>query len=177
MSYKKLSQEFTPKELAEAFVFPVKLTAKQQKLADQQLAAARKISQEAMTDDERLTGNLMGFKFRMEEYFGSDKHKNTEYSFSYFLKLYIELLGRKRREFASEISIDETLLSQFINRHRIPPDYMPIRLELHSNKSIPAEYWFKVMEKDREREMQSNKAAMMKREKKFVSGEISVRIL
>jgi len=26
LSYKKLSQEFTPKELAEAFIFPVKLS-------------------------------------------------------------------------------------------------------------------------------------------------------
>ncbi len=30
MSYKKLSQEFTPKELAESFVFPVKLSPKKQ---------------------------------------------------------------------------------------------------------------------------------------------------
>ena len=128
-----------------------------------------------MTEEERLTGNLMGLKFRMEDYFKADKI-NAEYSFAYFLKLYIELLGRKRREFASEIGIDETLLSQFINQHRMAPDYMPIRLELHSNKSISAEYWFKIMERDREREMQSNKAVMMKREKKFVTGGISVKL-
>ena len=68
MSYKKLSQKFTPKELAEAFVFPVKLSPKQQRVADQQLADARKKSLEKMTEEERLTGNLMGLKFRMEDF-------------------------------------------------------------------------------------------------------------
>jgi hypothetical protein len=42
MSYKKLRKKFTPEELADAFVFPVKLTAKQKKEAAEQLAAARK---------------------------------------------------------------------------------------------------------------------------------------
>jgi hypothetical protein len=173
MSYKKLSKEFTSKELAEAFVFPVKLSLKEQREADQKLAEARKRSLEKMTEKERLTGNLMGLKFRMEDYFKSDKF-NSEYSFAYFLKLYIELLGRKRREFAGEIGIDETLLSQFINKHRMPPDYMPIRLELHSNNLVLAEYWLRVVEKDREREMLANKAVMIKRERKFVTGGVSV---
>jgi hypothetical protein len=175
MSYKKLLQEFTPKELAEAFIFPIKLSPKKQKEADEQLAQALKKSREKMTKEERLAGSLMGLKFRMEDYFKPDK-TNNEYSFGHFLKLYIELLERKRRQFAAEIGIDETLLSQFINRHRLPPDYMPIRLELHSNKSIPAEYWLKIIEKDREREMLSNKAMMMKRERKFVTGGISVSL-
>lgn len=175
MSYKKLLQEFTPEELAEAFVFPVKLSPKKQKEADQQLSEALKLSRLKMTKKELLTGSLMGLKFRMEDYFKGEK-PNEEYSFGYFLKLYIELLELKRREFAAEIGIDETLLSQFINRHRLPPDYIPIRLELHSNKSIPAEHWLKIIEKDREREMLSNKAAMMKKERKYVTGGISVRL-
>lgn len=175
MSYKKLLKEFTPEELAESFIFPVRLSAKQKKIADQQLAEAIKKSREEMTDAERLTGSLMGLKFRMQDYIKADK-PDEEYSFGYFLKLYIALLERKRRKFAAEIGIDETLLSQFINRHRLPPDYMPIRLELHSNKSIPAEYWLKIIEKDREREMLSNKAAMIKKEKRFVTGRISVSL-
>jgi hypothetical protein len=175
MSYKKLSQEFTPKELAEAFIFPVKLSPKKQKEADKQLAEALRVSREKMTKEERLTGSLMGLKFRMEDYFKADK-ANKEYSFGYFLKEYISILERKRREFAAEIGIDETLLSQLINHHRTPPEYMPIRLELHSNNSIPAEYWLRVMVKDREKEMLSNKAVMIKKERKFVKGAISVRL-
>ena len=72
MSYKKLLQKFTPKELAEAFIFPVKLSPKQQREADQQLSEALKRSREKMTKEERLAGSLMGLKFRMEDYFKVD---------------------------------------------------------------------------------------------------------
>lgn len=175
MSYKKLLQEHSSGELAESFVFPAKLSAKQQKAADHQFAIARQKVQEKMTDSERLTGRLMGLKFRMEDYFRSEKPDN-EYSLGYFLKLYIQLLDMKRRGFAEEIGIDETLLSQLINHHRTPPDYIPIRLELHSNNSIPAEYWFRVIEKDREGVMLLNKAVMRKKEKRYVTGGISLRL-
>jgi len=175
MSYKKLLHEHSPKELVESFVFPVKLSAKQQKAADLQLAEAREKAREKMTAEEKLTGRLMGLKFRMEDYFRAEK-PNTEYSFGYFLKLYIELLDMKRRGFAEQIGIDETLLSQFINQRRTPSDYIPIRLELHSNNSIPAEYWFRVIEKDREGAMLLNKAAMRKKEMKYVTGGISVHL-
>lgn len=175
MSYKKLLQENSHKDLAESFVFPVKLSAKQQKAADLQLAEARQKAWEKMTNAEKLTGRLMGLRFRMEDYFRAEK-PNNEYSFSYFLKLYIELLDMKRRGFAEQIGIDETLLSQLINQCRMPPDYIPIRLELHSNNSIPAEYWFRVIEKDREGAMLLKKAAMRKKEMKYVTGGISVRL-
>ena len=110
MSYKKLLQENNSKDIAESFVFPVKLSAKQQKSAELQLAEARENTREKMTEAEKLTGRLMGLKFRMEDYFRAEK-PNKEYSFGYFLKLYIELLDMKRRGFAEEIGIDETLLS------------------------------------------------------------------
>jgi hypothetical protein len=175
MSYKKLLQENSAKDLAESFVFPVKLSTKQQKAADLQLAEARQKVRAKMTAAEKLTGRLMGLKFRMEDYFRAEK-PNKEHSFGYFLKLYIELLDMKRRGFAEEIGIDETLLSQLINQRRTPPDYIPIRLELHSNNSIPAEYWFRVIEKDREGAMLLNKAAMRKKEMRYVTGGISVRL-
>jgi hypothetical protein len=101
MSYKKSSKEFTPKELADAFVFPVKLSPKQQRVADQKLAEARKRSLEKMTEKERLTGNLMGLKFRMEDYFKSDK-LNSEYSFAYFLMLANKaVMIRRQRKFVT----------------------------------------------------------------------------
>ena len=52
MSYKKLLQEHSPQELVESFVFPIKLSAKQQKAADLLLAVARQKTQEIMTVKE-----------------------------------------------------------------------------------------------------------------------------
>jgi hypothetical protein len=73
MSYKKLLQEYSPAELAESFIFPIKLSARQQKAADLQFAEARKRVQQEMTEAEKLTAKLMGLKFRMEDYFRAEK--------------------------------------------------------------------------------------------------------
>jgi hypothetical protein len=137
------------------------------------LTEARRKIQEQMTAAERLTGRLMGLKFQMEDYFRSEK-PGSEYSFGYFLKLYIKLLDKTRRGFAEEIGVYETLISQLVNHRRTPPEYVPIRLELHSNNSIPAEYWFRIIEKDREGVMLLNKSAMRKKERRYVTGVISL---
>jgi hypothetical protein len=101
MSYKKLLQRHSPKDLVKSFVFPVKVSGKQQKNVDLQLAEARLKAKEKLTKAEKLTGRLMGLKFRMEDYFRAKK-PNKEHSFGYFLKLYIELLDMKRRSFAKK---------------------------------------------------------------------------
>jgi plasmid maintenance system antidote protein VapI len=166
MSYKKLSKKYTPEELADAFVFPVKLTAKQKKEAAGQLAAARKKTQAAMSDETKFGLIAFHVRFRIEDYLQS-KEFDPELTFGYFLKVYVELLEKKRKEFAEGISIDETLLSQLINGHRLPPDYIAIRLELHSDTTIPAILWLKLVEKQRMHEIANDKE-LRKKEKHFV---------
>jgi plasmid maintenance system antidote protein VapI len=166
MSYKKLRKKFTPEELADAFVFPVKLTAKQKKEAAEQLAAARKKSRETMSDETKFGLRAFGTRFRIED---SLQEETFEYenSFGAHLKNYVELMEKKRKEFAAEISIDETLLSQLINGHRLPPDYVAIRLEIHSNNIIPAVLWLKLVDKQRLHEIANNKE-LRRKEKQFV---------
>jgi hypothetical protein len=47
---------------------------------------AKATNKKQMTDAEKLTGRLMGLKFRMEDYYLRDEKPNSEYSFGYFLK-------------------------------------------------------------------------------------------
>lgn len=159
-------KEYTPEELAEALVFPVKLTASQKKEAAEQLAAARKISALEQTEEDKLTLRLFQLRFHMEDYLDGKKY-DPEKHFGHFLKRYIEILGVKRKSFAEDISIDETMLSQYINMHRTPPDYVSIRLELHSNNLIPAEYWYGLVEMQREFQIKTDKT-LRKKERKFV---------
>lgn len=166
MSYKKLSKKHTPEELVEAFVFPVKLTARQKKEAAEQLAAARKKTQAEMSEETKFSLRAFHVKFRIEDYLES-KEFDPELTFGSFLKLYVELMEKKRKEFAEEISIDETLLSQLINSHRLPPDYIAIRLELHSDNIIPAILWLKLVETQRLHEIANDKE-LRKKEKQFV---------
>lgn len=159
-------RKHTPEELAEAIVYPVSLTSEQKKEAAKQLAAARKKTQEELTESDKLKLQLLQFKFQLEDYIES-KNYDLGKHFGYFLKLYIDILELKRKAFAEDISIAETMLSQLINMHRTPPDYISIRLELHSNNIIPADYWFKLVEKQKEYQIKTDQK-LRKRERKFV---------
>lgn len=55
----------------------------------------------------------------MEDYLNADTFDENFY-FGYFLKEYIQRLEKKSKEFAEEINIDPTELSQVINKHRKP---------------------------------------------------------
>lgn len=166
------NRKYTSEELAEAFVFPITLTPAQKKEAAKQLAAARKKTQKEMSDTVRLSLKIFQLKFQLEDYL-QNKEFNRDLTFGHFLKQYIDLLQVKRKEFADDISIDETLLSQFINRHRMPPDYIAIRLEIHSNNTIPATYWFKLVEKQKEYELRTDKE-LRKKENKFVHRRLAI---
>lgn len=158
--------QYTLDELADAIVFPIELTPEQQKEAREQLAAARKKTQESMTEQDRIGLLLLRLRFIIEDYIGSKKY-DTEKTFGYFLKEYVDIFNVKRKDFADQISIDESLLSQLINMHRLPPDYVIIRLELHSENNIPAKYWLKIIEMQREHELTNDKA-IRRKETKYV---------
>jgi len=59
MSIKKLFEQYTPEEIADAFVLPVKLTDKQQPESDRQLAEHRENRRAEMTETEKLNFALL----------------------------------------------------------------------------------------------------------------------
>lgn len=116
----------------------------------------------------------MQFRIRIEDYLGNENF-NLKLTFSHFLKEYVNLLEKKRKHFAEEIDIDETELSQLINRHRFPGENIIVRLEIHSNNSIPAVTWFKLVEKEKEHALQNNKA-LRQQQRKYVTNKLPVHI-
>jgi hypothetical protein len=174
MKTKKLSQQHSSEDLADAIIYPVMLTLPQKKEAAQELAAARKINQKKITENDRISLQLFQLKFQLEDYL-ENKEFNPDLTFGHFLKQYVNLLQIKRKDFADQISIDETLLSQFINMHRMPPEYIAIRLEIHSNNTIPATYWLKLVGKQREHELKTDKV-IRRKENKFVHRKLAVNL-
>lgn len=174
MSTKKKRVKHTSEELAEAYVYPSTLTPEQRKEADDQLKAARSKVQSAMTEADKLTADIMQLRFQLEDYLNSEKY-DPKLRFSYFLKSYVQLLNKKRKVFAQEINIDETELSQLINDHRSPGENIIIRLEIHSNNAIPAVAWYKLIEREKEHYLITNKTIRM-REEKNVSNRLTVNI-
>ena len=74
-------------------------------------------------------------------------------NFGFFLKEYIDLLQIKYKDFADNICIKPVELSHYISNRRKPNEELLIRLEIHSNKNIPAIYWYKILEKENEHEI------------------------
>jgi len=172
MSIKKLFEEHTPEELVEAFVFPVKLTAKQQREADQQLAEHRSKRRAEMSEAEKLNFKLQQLKFRLEDYINADQYK-PEYTFGYFLEQYLLLTNRKKKEFAADIQVHETQLSQILNDRREPNSSIMIRLELHSGNAIPAVSWFKLLEKEKAYQLKTDKS-LREKERRYVTHNLQL---
>jgi DNA-binding transcriptional regulator YdaS (Cro superfamily) len=166
MSIEKTSPNYSAEELAEAYVFPVQLTAKQRAEAVSQLAEHRAKRRAEMSEADKLRGKLALLKFRLEDYISGDQY-NPEFTFGYFLEQYLELIGRKKKEFALEINIHETQLSQMLKNRREPNESVMIRLELHSNNLIPAIDWFRLIEKEKAHYIETNEL-LRERESHYV---------
>lgn len=174
MSTKEIMNKYTTEDIADAFVLTSKLNSKQRKKAGVELKEARSKAQSEMSDKDRLTLKLMQLKFKIEDYLKSEDF-DPKLSFSYFLKEYVGILNIKRKYFAQEINIDETELSQLINQHRYPNDNIIVRLEIHSNNSISAVSWYKLVEKEKEYALRTN-AALRRKERKYVTNKLAVHL-
>ncbi len=174
-SYKDLAQKYSPKEIAESFVFP---GSKNEKQRQSQLEGFREYRQkidESLTQKDRLIILLLQLKFQIEDYVGSSEFSKT-HTFSFFLKEYITRLDKKNKEFAEEIDIDPTELSQIIHHHRAPSEKFIIRLEIHSNRNFPALLWFKLIEKEKAYEIVHNKSIRV-REGRHVKQKLGFSLL
>ena len=172
MNIKKALKKYTPEEIADAFVFPVTLTAKQQQEAATQLSEHREKQRAGMTDAEKMHFKLSQLKFRLEDYINSEQY-DPQYSFGYFLEQYLEITNRKKKEFAGDIQIHETQLSQILKGRRYANDSIMIRLELHSNNIIPAIAWFKLLEKEKGHQLKTDRS-LRDKERQYVTNNMQL---
>lgn len=160
----KLTNKYTPEELVDSFVFRTKLTPKQEKESNSQLQEARKKNKQSLTSKHTILASILQLKYQIEEYINLDVYDENR-SFGTYLRTYLKSLGIKNKDFARDIDIEETELSQLLNKHRKPSDKIIIRLEIHSNKTIPAITWLKLLEKEKEHEISTNDIIRMNESK------------
>lgn len=174
-SYKDLSQKYSAKEIAESFIFPGSKNEKQRQSQIEAFRSYRQKIDDSLTQKDRLIILLLQLKFQIEDYIGSKEFSKSQ-TFSFFLKEYISRLNKKNKEFAEEIDIDPTELSQIINHHRPPSEKFIIRLEIHSNKNFPALLWFKLIEKEKAYKIMRNKNLRIQ-ESKHVKQKLEFSLL
>ena len=168
----KKQNKYTNKELAQAHVLPHGLTEKQKAEADKQIWEIRKQSLEELDSGKILLSQMMRLKFKMNRYIASNKYDEI-YTFSYFLKEYVSSLNMTKNAFSKEISLHNSQLSRLLHNKEEPNKNILIRLEIHSNKSIPAITWFKVLEKQKEVEL-INDTKLRESEKVFVNKTVAI---
>lgn len=169
-SHKEINKRYTPEEIAESIAFPVTENEIEKKAIPSELTDFRRSTVDKQTEESKIISLLLQLKFLIEDYLQGDSF-NKNYDFGYFLREYIARLGKKNKEFAAEIAVDPTELSQVINRHRKPTDKLILRLEIHSNSNFPALMWFKLLEKERVYELLHNNE-MIESEKKYVNKKL-----
>ena len=154
-SYKEIEKKYTPEEIAESYVFSGELDSSQKVKKLEIFRSWRKKNESNRSAKSKLITKLLQLKFEMEDYLIQKEYKQG-FDFSYFLVQYIDRLEIKKKEFAQEIDVDPTELSQIINRHRSPNEKFIIRLEIHSNNNFPAVVWCRLIEKERTFYLQNN---------------------
>ncbi len=162
----KKQKKYTNKDLAQAHVFPHGLTETGKEEADKQIWEIRKNRLEDMDAGKTLLSQLMRLKFKMSQYIASSNYEEL-YTFSYFLKEYVASLNKTKHAFSKEISLHNSQLSRLLHNKEEPNKNILIRLEIHSNKSIPALFWFKILEKQKELELMKD-TKLRESEKVFV---------
>lgn len=170
MKTTQLSKKYSNKELAESFVFRHNLTKKQKQAADKELLEARKTALGKMTPEQKLWTSLLQLRFQIEDYAKASAF-NTNFQFGHFLREYLKFLNKKDKDFASDIHIHHTKLSQIINNRTIPSEKFIIRLEIHSNKAIPAIAWYRLLEKQREHKIATD-LGIRRNQSKYVKNKV-----
>lgn len=164
--FEVLLKQYGAEELGGNLVFPKTKTVTTDKKTRNILLEELEKRRSAISPDDQLNAQIMQLRFQIEDYLKENRF-NRKKTFGYFLKSYITILDKKSNEFADEIDIKPTELSQYINNHRTPPQPVMIRLELHSNNIIPAVHWYRLAESRKLHALMSDKT-LRKEQKKYV---------
>jgi hypothetical protein len=170
----KNKKDYLDREKFDGLILTRNLSNKEHEKAKGELAEARRRVQSDLSERDRLTAKILQFKLKLKEYFKRDEF-DPKMRFSSCLVEYVHILDIKHRTFAEQIDINETELSQVINQHRTPPEYLIIRLEIHSNNNIPANWWYRLVEKENEHLICTD-VKMRREQKKHVRKKLEIVI-
>lgn len=173
-TYKQIKKRLSDEEIVDSFVFRNDLPEKEKKIADEEFLKLRFKNLKEMSDQQILHSELMRMKLFMKDYFKQNLY-DSNFSFSEQLKKYIQLLKKTDSEFARDIDIHKTKLSRLLNNRENPNVELMYRLEIHSGKLIPANYWYKLHSQKLEQEIKSNQD-IRNEEYKRVKNELKFKI-
>lgn len=152
------------------------LSSEEKKKERDLLLKARELRYRNRKENEIKTAKLMQLKYKMEEYV-NDAACDVGHDFPEFLRLYIDILYEKRKNFASDINVNPLVVSHVLNRHREPAETFLYRLIHHTQETYSGlcefswELWPKVYYRDKVCVMKKRSQQWEKSEGKQVRGK------
>jgi len=153
----KNDRVLSDQELAEAHVLPHGLDEFEKSLADDDLRQLRLLRLKGMSDQQKIFAGILQLKYQMEDYVNEGAYEKG-LEFGAFLQRYLKVLNKKQVDFATEVSLHHTKISQLLHGKAEPNLSLVYRLEKHSGGLIPAILWWKVQAKKTEAEIRIDQA-------------------
>jgi len=155
-AYKKLKKKYSKKELAEAVMVSQELSKEEEKSARDEFVRFRMNKRENRSEKELLLSNLLTLKYTIKSYLDSNEFVE-ENNFGNILKSYLKIVGRSQKKLAEEIGLHPSRINRIIKGKERIGKSIVYRLESHSGEIIPALYWWKLIQKEIEQEILTEK--------------------
>ncbi len=153
------------------------LSDKKRKENANAILKARAFRLRERSNHDIILAKLMQLKLKMEEFLNSPNY-DIQNPFSYFLRMYVDTIYDKRKNFAIDMSINPLLLSQVLNNHRDPQEKFMLRLIVHSENSFKAvcefdpKTWYRIFYKEKVDKLMSTQKDWRSSVEKFVTNSI-----
>ena len=134
----------------------------------------RKERMREMPEEVLQSADLLQLKFRIESYI-KDPEAGPQPLFAAFLTTYVDILYKKRKDFADDLSIDPIMLSHVLNNHRDPQDTFMYRLITHTEATyrhltgFKRDLWPRVYYKDKVDRFMTAESEVREAEEKYVT--------
>jgi len=144
--YEELRKKITDAEIAEAMMIPADLTSEEQAQAGEEMLAFRAKLLGQQTEVDRIDSDLLRLRFLMENYITQEEF-SEEHAFNKYLEEYLRIIKKTKKKLAQDLDVHYTRLSRIFNDQEEPNLALIYRLEAHSNKTISAVLWWKLITK------------------------------
>lgn len=151
------------------------LTAQEREDALLAFAVDRRQQKAKLSPELRLKTRLLRLRIQIENYLQGQEINSPVYRFGSFLEAYMESLDLNRTDFAKQISVSPSELSQLLHHHRDPNDKICMRLEHHSNRNFPAYLWYDIVARQNAWKLQQDES-LRKAEKANVHSTVKITL-
>jgi len=143
-------------EIADAMLIPEQMTEQEEKEVREEFVKLRMKRREEMSEKDKMLSGLLSIKYLIKSYLNTTDFKE-ENSLGRILQSYLNIIKRSQKQLAEEIDIHPSRLNRIIKGKEKIGKSIAYRLESHSGEIIPALFWWKLMQKEVEQEIRTEK--------------------